>query len=305
MAAAQSHSSQTHYFANFKLWLSFLMHQKIDLQHFQHWHVIAFIQMLNEHKLQHRTILTYISAIKFYMIKFGYNVQQLSHPLVNQMLKSTAKNVNAPISIKVIFDVQTMTSIINKTLTLPNGQIYAAIFLLAFHAFFRISNIVPPSISAFTLSKHLARGDIIFAPPGAHIVLKWSKTIQNRAGRVIQISSIPGSILCPITALRRFISANPALPNHPFFTTTQCPLSTPTQSTTRAFLKNVLAAIGFHSSATFHTFRHSGATLAFQLGVPIQHIQAHGTWQSDAIWTYLSTASTNVVPSAFSSHLST
>ena len=303
MANSQSLSSHQHYTANFKLWLAFTIHQNINLHHIQHWHVIAFLQMLNQHKLKYRTILAYVSAIKHYSIKYGFSVQPFAHPLVAQMLKACAPNVNAPVSVKTIFDVNTMSAIIHKSLTLQHGQIYSAIFLLAFHAFFRISNIIPPSLAAFRLTKHLARGDIIFAPPGAHIILKWSKTIQNKSGRVIQISAIPGSILCPITALQQFISANPTTPNQPFFTTSTSH-HTPTQSSTRKFLKTVLASLGIHSSATFHTFRHSGATLAFQLGVPIQHIQAHGTWQSDAIWSYLSTASTNVVPSAFASHLS-
>jgi len=38
---------------------------------------------------------------------------------------------------------------------------------------------------------------------------------------------------------------------------------------------------------TFHAFRRSGATLAFNNNVAIQNIQVHGGWASSAIWQYL------------------
>ena len=36
----------------------------------------------------------------------------------------------------------------------------------------------------------------------------------------------------------------------------------------------------------FHTFRRSGASLAFSLNVPVQNIKAHGIWSSDAVYSY-------------------
>jgi len=306
MSTVQCTSTSQHYTSNFRLWLAFCIKQNINLTNIEHWHVVAFIQLLNQSRLSFNTILSYMSAIKHNLNKFGYSTSPFQHPLVLQMLKSCAHNIAAPITVKVIFDVPLMHSIIQTTLSLPNGPIYASLFLLSFHGFFRISNLVPPSAKSFSITKHLARGDIIFAPPGAHVVLKWSKTIQNRAGRIIQLSAVPGSPLCPIAALNRFLAVNPAHPNQPFFSTASLPQGTATQYSTRQVLKTVLQLLAINpSSASFHTFRHSGATLAFQLGVPLHHIQAHGTWQSDAIWTYLSTATTNVVPNAFAAHIST
>ena len=54
------------------------------------------------------------------------------------------------------------------------------------------------------------------------------------------------------------------------------------------------------SHYSFHTFRHSGTTLAFPLGEPIDHIQAPGTWRSQAVWSYLNLDSTLAVSPAFS-----
>ena len=38
---------------------------------------------------------------------------------------------------------------------------------------------------------------------------------------------------------------------------------------------------------TFHSFRRSGASLAFSHNVPLQEIQWHGTWTSDCVWRYV------------------
>ena len=38
---------------------------------------------------------------------------------------------------------------------------------------------------------------------------------------------------------------------------------------------------------TFHAFRRSGASLAFNANVPIQEIKVQGTWTSDCVWRYI------------------
>ena len=39
----------------------------------------------------------------------------------------------------------------------------------------------------------------------------------------------------------------------------------------------------------FHCFRRSGACLPLELKVPLENIQIHGHWRSDAVWRYLKT----------------
>ena len=61
-----------------------------------------------------------------------------------------------------------------------------------------------------------------------------------------------------------------------------------TDSRIRTHLKNILTLLGKDSSyITFHTFRRSGATFAFNHNVPLQDIQRHGTWTSDCVWRYV------------------
>jgi hypothetical protein len=41
------------------------------------------------------------------------------------------------------------------------------------------------------------------------------------------------------------------------------------------------------STYTLHSLRKGGATFCHEVGVPLDHIKSHGTWESDTVWTYL------------------
>ena len=54
-----------------------------------------------------------------------------------------------------------------------------------------MSNIASHSAKQFSSSIHLLRQDVIFALPGAHLLLKWTKTLQGgKASHIIQIPSV-------------------------------------------------------------------------------------------------------------------
>ena len=62
-----------------------------------------------------------------------------------------------------------------------------------------------------------------------------------------------------------------------------------TDSAARKHLKKVSTVLQLPTPLTFHLFRRSGTTWAFQHGVPMQDIMSHGTWTSDCVWRYVST----------------
>ena len=55
----------------------------------------------------------------------------------------------------------------------------------------------------------------------------------------------------------------------------------------------------------FHCFRRSGANLALEMRVPLEHIKMHGHWKSEAIWSYLkvSPKMSGVVAKTFECHI--
>ena len=140
------------------------------------------------------------------------------------------------------------------------------------------------------------------------MVLKWSKTLQDRAKVVtISISALGQSKLCPWRALREMLAATPMDQDLPLFQVPSLTGAIPlTDSVARKHLKDVSRCLGFQKSFTFHDFRRSGATWAFRHGVSLQDIQAQGTWSSSCVWRYIQVppSGASTVASSFRTHLS-
>ena len=93
---------------------------------------------------------------------------------------------------KGVFTVPILNSIIQAIQVLNWPVVHTALFLIAFHSFLRISNLLPTSASKFNSQEHLSRGSIRFAPPGVHITKTWSKTLQAASShKVLQLAASP------------------------------------------------------------------------------------------------------------------
>ena len=92
-----------------------------------------------------------------------------------------------------------------------------------------------------------------------------------------------------VTALSNLLALTPKGSNNPLFQVkvhqTWVPL---TATKVRRHLSLLLSNLKLGDAGyTFHTFRHSGATLAFNNNIALQNIQKHGTWSSDCVWRYI------------------
>ena len=114
--------------------------------------------------------------------------------------------------------ISLLLKIVESCDTLTYGQVYKAVFSLAYFVFLRLSNVVPTSAKAFDVTWNLLRSDIIFGSPGAHIILKWGTDMQAaNAHQVVQIPSLPSSPLCPASALKSLFHSVPASSSSPLF----------------------------------------------------------------------------------------
>ena len=168
------------------------------------------------------------------------------------------------------------------------GQPFKVAYLLGFFGFLRMSNLCPHSASSFDFLKHLTRGDIFFDNSSAKILLKWSKTLQmNNQAKVISIPLLNSSI-CPVSAIKKLLLIQPGSKDSPLLQFRVGHAYQPLIDTRiRKHLKNILSLLNVHDrNLTFHSFRRSGATFAFNHNVSIQNIQQHGTWTSECIWRY-------------------
>ena len=77
---------------------------------------------------------------------------------------------------------------------------------------------LPYFITTFNMYRHLCVGDVIFGESDAVMIIKWSKTIQNRAK--VATTSLPclgQSPLCPIKVLQTMLVAFRRDPDFPLF----------------------------------------------------------------------------------------
>ena len=168
-----------------------------------------------------------------------------------------------------------------------------------------MSNVAHHSIAWFDPDKHFLRQDVIFAPPGAHLIIKWTKTLQdNKSHHVVQLPSIENMYLCPVQALKALLKSRQLPPTYTLLASQTPPFNHILDSHIRQALKTILSIRNIsHTGHGFHTFRRSGVTLAFDHSIPLQNIMSHGFWRSSAVWTYLQNASHSptIIPSTFAS----
>ena len=248
------------------------------------------MEFLVQNGLSQPTIANHMAAIRAYHIMY----QLPTAPFTDQSIQLFQKSLKIKASFKPIkrspLTIELLFQIIQKCQKLPSPVIFVPLYLLTFFSFLRISNILPHFTTSFDKTRQLARADIILQAQGAVVLVKWSKTIQNR--RDVATMSIPAlgeSPLCPINALRTMLEEIPGSDNDPLFLVPKAKGLIPlTDSVARKHLKDVCRLLEVSNPITFHDFRRGGASWAFQNGVPLEQIMKHGTWRSDAVWSYLS-----------------
>ena len=256
--------------------------------------LLAFMEFLVQNGLSQNTIANYMAAVRAYHIIY----QLPTAPFTDQSIQLFQKSLKINASFKPInrspLTIELLFQIIEKCQLLPSPVIFVPLYLLTFFSFLRISNILPHSTNSFDKTRQLARADIILQAQGAVILVKWSKTIQNRRDvATVSIPPLGESPLCPIKALRTMFQKIPGADNDPLFLVPKPRGLVPlTDSVARKHLKDVCRLLQVPNPITFHDFRRGGASWAFQNGVPLAHIMKHGTWRSDAVWSYLSSAPT-------------
>ena len=142
---------------------------------------------------------------------------------------------------------------------LDDPVLYRAIFLTSFYGFLRMSNIAPHSAKQFSKHRHFLRQDLIFGHPGAHLIIKWTKTLHDhRAHHIIQLPSLKNTFLCPVRALTELVQSRPLPPDAPLFANNFPQFAQVIDSHIRDSLKKVLIHRNIPLQGhSFHTFRRS------------------------------------------------
>ena len=163
------------------------------------------------------------------------------HHMVQRYLRSISINSKFAPTPRGLFDIQTLYYISLSCDTLSDPILFRSIFLTAYFGFLRMSNFAPHSLSKFHPDKHFLRRDLPFAPPGAHLLVKWTKTLQDhKSHHVIQLPELDNMFLCPVRPLKALLASRPLSPSDPLFANSYPPYNQVIDSHIRYALKQIL-----------------------------------------------------------------
>jgi len=172
------------------------------------------------------------------------------------------------------------------------------LFLEAFLSFLHISNLVPYKLSDIgdPQACHLTPSNVTLTSQGALLRITHTKTIQFRERQLeIPLPRIPGSPLCPVTAVQQYLAHVQLSSSSPLLVCKSQGAYRPILAHQfNAFIKASLLAIGVNPAHySSHSFRRGGATFAFCRKAPTSFIKAKGDWKSDDYLVYLTLSTAN------------
>ena len=277
------------YDSMFRIFLAFLCFHGIFQSQVTVEIILAYLEFLFCSDKSVSVMRNHVSAIKWRLQNLGIDTSPWDDSRIAMYLKSVQRAGPLSFRLKPIITPAILRSLITACDGTQMGFMYKAVYLLAFFSFLRLSNLVPHSLHSFDYLKHLTQDDVFFRDRSAVILVKWTKTMQNKDQ--IKLITIPklNNLLCPVGALQEVLRLVPRRKNAPLFQILDNSAWIPlTDTRVRRHLHSILTVLGMQASGfTFHSFRRSGATFAFQNNVSLQNIKHHGTWSTECVWRYV------------------
>ena len=254
-----------------------------------------FVSYLADESLQHRTIKTYLSGLRFCQIKAGLGDPfQSLMPRLDYVLKGV-KRVQARSDSGGRKRLPITPAILRKMKDVWSGSavdrdiklIWAAC-CLCFFAFLRAGEMTTPDEGGYDPSVHLSYKDIAIDDPRRpsfiRVTIKQSKTDPFRKGVDLYVGRT-NSDLCPVAALLSYLQCRGAVPGPLFLFTSGRSL------TRKRFVELVREALARtdvdQRKYCGHSFRIGAATTAAARGIEDSVIKTLGRWESAAYLQYV------------------
>lgn len=233
------------------------------------------------------TIRTYLSGIKAWHLYHDYQYPHQATPRIELML-TTAKKLDirekekvpkSPVLVKDLFSL--LESLTDRSLEDMTAYTVA---LIAFWGMARLGELLKQT----SAHDQVKVKDVIWDPLGEYV------TIRIRAAKTAAVGEIQelhlrkqASILDPVAAVRRLINGTKASDDDPLFS---YPVNDRRKTLTKSRCQTIFSRVWqsqAESRLTGHSFRVGGASLRWNLGVPLEDIVKIGRWKSKAYKLYL------------------
>ena len=247
----------TRYFKDF---LGFLVVADLSLPQATTLDILAYMEHMLQSGMSVSNITNHMAGIRAMFVAYGLNPSVLTDNRIALFLKSVRKNRSLQPHILLTLDVPLLEKIIHACHQFKHPPVFQALYSFCFFSFLRLSNIFSHSVATFDSSRHLCRADVIFGDSKALIVIKWSKTLQDRCRTTtVTIPVLGQSLLCPVVAIQTMFQLFPANVESPLFQVPAAGVMVPlTDFMARKHLKQVSLALSLCKPLTFHDFRWAG-----------------------------------------------
>ena len=126
------------------------------------------------------------------------------------LLRSVQINSVMSVKVKGVISLKMLEKLIRKSRSYTNSKVFAAVFTVAFFGFFWLSTLLPNKISDFEKSRFPIQNDIVFGPPGMHMIVTCTKTMQNsNQVQVVQLPVLESKKICPVRAIKDVLKSSP------------------------------------------------------------------------------------------------
>ena len=253
-----------------------------------------FAASLAGESLCHQTIVSYLSACRYFQILSGLPDLSLSSlPQLSYVLKGARRTSLVPRRTRLPITPELLRGVLSVWSRAPptfdRVMLWAA-FSMGFFAFLRAGEFTCQSLESFDQSSMLALGDVWVDshsdPRCLTIKLKRSKGDPFGQGVLIHLGCTFQS-LCPVAAVLSYLAIRPSTPGPFFVFSDGSPLS---RERLISALSQALKDSGVDpSNFKGHSFRIGAATTAAKAGLSDSLIQALGRWRSSAFMSYIRT----------------
>ena len=166
--------------------------------------LLLFTEYLSQNSHSHRIIANCLAGLRDHHILHGLNTLPFKDERLALYLKTLKLQVPLAPSRRSSVDIQLLNQIIQTCDSMKFPIIFKPLYVLCFFSLLCLSNILPHSVATFDHTRQLARADYICTAERAVLLIKWSKTLQNKKDIVtVPIPLLGDSPLWPVAALNR------------------------------------------------------------------------------------------------------
>ncbi|XP_046331235.2 uncharacterized protein LOC124114611 isoform X1 [Haliotis rufescens] len=248
-------------------------------------HLVHFIAHLSVSGHAPSTVRTYMAGISTYH-RLHSMEDRTGHFVITKMIMGMQKcqgrqDHRKPITINLLkVIVNNLQFVCSSTYEV---RLFKAVYCLAFFGFFRVSELVQTKLSQPGCA--FLDLEVQDTTKTVTVALRHSKTDRHSHGIVVSISAIPGHNLCPVAAVKAYLTVRSQGQTQAFVHFDKSPL---TRYQFQAVLKRALAHSGICTAAySSHSFRIGAATTAAGNGVSSDLIQHFGRWGSECYKSYI------------------